>query len=44
MASLLALLIGGRLAGTVGIILSVPLLLTLQTIMEFVVGKKDKSP
>lgn len=34
MASLLALLIGGRLAGTVGIILAVPMLLVLQTVVQ----------
>lgn len=38
-ASLLALMIGGRLAGVTGVILSVPLLLVVQTVVqEFMIG------
>lgn len=39
LASLVALMIGGRLAGTIGIILAVPVLLVLQTILKEVVKK-----
>lgn len=44
LASLLALMIGGRLAGTVGIILAIPTLLVLQTVLQNVLtsnGTKD---
>lgn len=42
LASLLALMIGGRLAGTAGIVLGVPILLAILTIIqEFVTKEKD---
>ena len=39
--SLIALMIGGRLAGVLGIILAVPILLVVQTVMEAVWKRKE---
>lgn len=41
LASLLALMIGGRLAGTIGIVLAVPMLLILQTGLEYFLNRKE---
>jgi len=39
--SLLALMIGGRLAGVTGVILSVPLLLVIQTVVQEFIGQQQ---
>ena len=42
LASLLALMIGGRLAGTIGIVLAVPMLLVIQTLIQEFLLKGEK--
>lgn len=43
LASLIALMIGGRLAGTIGIILAVPILLVIQTLVQETFLKPQKT-
>jgi len=43
LASLLALMIGGKLAGVMGVVLSIPILLVVQTVIQEITVKQNKT-